>query len=127
LDERVLQAIDLMGSADSGRPITEAALAHAVCFSVSRFAYLFRLQTGVAPLRMLRSIRLQEAARLLLDTETALKKIADAVGFRTAAHFGRLFKVHYGVTPCEYRRNNGMAVDRPPKIPACRVESMFKN
>jgi AraC family transcriptional regulator of arabinose operon len=95
-----------MGCADHREPISLASLALTVHLSGSRFAHLFRQQTGVSPVQMLRSIRLQKAGVILSSSRVPLKELAAALGFRTAAYFGRAFKAHHGVTPGEYRRSH---------------------
>ena len=114
LDERVRGAIDLMESAANPHLLTEAGLARSACLSVSRLAHLFRQQTGVTPLQMLKSIKLQRAAGLLLTPQTSVKEIAGSLGFRTVSHFTRLFKDRYLVTPCEFRRHNRQELTKAP-------------
>jgi AraC-like DNA-binding protein len=50
--------------------------------------------------------RLEAAARALADTRRPVANIgslAFALGFKTQAHFSRLFRARYGVTPSEFR------------------------
>ena len=106
LDERVRRAVKVMESVGATSPVTEAALAFSAHLSVSRFAHLFREQTGMAPLQMLRLIKLKNATKLLLDTRLAIKEIGFLAGFGSPASFVRFFKRRYGMTPREYRRCN---------------------
>ena len=51
--------------------------------------------------------RLEEAARTLADpmrSRVSIAAIAAAHGFKSQAHFCRLFREHHGMTPREYRR-----------------------
>jgi len=107
LAERVGRVIERTPSVSGRHGAAEAALAHSEDLSVARVTRLFHQQTGVTSLQMLQAIRLRLAAQLLLVTERSLKEIVDAMGFRSVAHFGRLFKRKYGVAPDEYRRSNG--------------------
>jgi AraC family transcriptional regulator of arabinose operon len=102
LDERVRRAIELL-ELEPGQTVSCDGLASSLYLSVSRFAHLFRQQTGTTPMRMLRSIRLQRAAQLLSLSQVPIKEIAGTLGFRGVAHFGRLFKVRFGVTPWKFR------------------------
>jgi AraC-like DNA-binding protein len=51
--------------------------------------------------------RLQEAATTLVHparSTVTIGEVAVAHGFKSQAHFARIFRTHYGVTPREYRR-----------------------
>jgi AraC family transcriptional regulator of arabinose operon len=104
LDDRVNLAIKIMERSGGPARVTEAKLAASANLSVFRFAHLFRQQTGMAPLKMLRAIRLRRSARLLAETRLSVKEIAWQVGFRTCAGFVRAFGKTFGVTPTECRR-----------------------
>lgn len=59
-----------------------------------------------SPMDLIRSARLEQAARLLREGEGAVGEIAYAVGFRSLAYFSTCFKERYGVTPSAYRRGD---------------------
>ena len=50
----------------------------------------------------LRNMRLNEAARLLKETDLNISEIAYMVGFNNASHFSATFKQSYGLTPKEF-------------------------
>lgn len=52
---------------------------------------------------LLSQIRLQEAEKLLLNTNLSVTEIAAKVGYHKPNFFYKLFKEHYGVTPIEFR------------------------
>lgn len=52
------------------------------------------------------SIRINEASRLLADTDKAVKEISEEVGFGTVRTFDRAFKKQKGETAKEYRERN---------------------
>jgi transcriptional regulator GlxA family with amidase domain len=113
LDPRVAWAIEEMQ-----RRMHEALavpdLARAVNLSRSRFAHLFREQTGVAPGRYLREFRL-DRARLLLETTTlSVKEVMAAVGINDPSHFSRDFQRVYGASPREWRRQRQAGARPPP-------------
>ncbi len=114
-DKRVNRAIEIMEiSGRDAAQTTEAEFAASVNLSVSRFAHLFRQQTGMAPLEMLQSIRLQKCGRLLRETQLSIKEIAWQAGFRTSGGFARAFKKTFGTTPLEFRRNPAELESVPP-------------
>ncbi|HTV95619.1 MAG TPA: helix-turn-helix transcriptional regulator [Steroidobacteraceae bacterium] len=47
-----------------------------------------------------------------------IHKIARMAGFKSAAHFSRMFKTAYGVSPKDYR-NSARAIDAPPARERC--------
>ncbi|MEE0726316.1 MAG: helix-turn-helix domain-containing protein, partial [Clostridium saudiense] len=50
-------------------------------------------------------IRLQEAKRLLDETDMKIIEIGEAVGYENDKHFLKVFKGAYSVTSSEYRKN----------------------
>jgi len=47
--------------------------------------------------------RMTLVARLLRETDLPLRDVATKAGFTTAAHLCRLFRLHHGVTPTQFR------------------------
>lgn len=70
-----------------------------------RMQRLFARYVGVSPRWVLQRFRLQEAAaRLDLDAEVDLVRLALELGYFDQAHFTRDFKAVLGETPAAYRR-----------------------
>ncbi len=73
-----------------------------------------RTITGMTPSEFMRSIRLREAARLLLsEHEISITEISERVGFNTYKYFSRHFLEMYSCTPTQYRNTNGKGVSKP--------------
>lgn len=72
---------------------------------LSRSAFFKKLKsmTGLAPVDLVREIRLGKAEELVATTDMSIAEIAYAVGFRESSYFGKCFKKKYGMTPMEYR------------------------
>jgi AraC family transcriptional regulator of arabinose operon len=102
-DERVRRAADLVHS-HFAEPLSVAALASAVGLSPSRFAHLFRQETGVSPARYVEEVRLERAQLLLLRTDMPIKQIAPLVGFEDPYYFSTRFRRRFGRPPTEWRR-----------------------
>ena len=66
---------------------------------------LFRATYGVPPLQYLHARRIARAQSLLRDTRMTVAEVGYKTGFRSAAHFTRLFKALTGHTPTTYRRH----------------------
>ncbi len=67
---------------------------------------------GSSPKQYLISIRLKQAETLLTSSELSLKEIVANAGFNDSAHFSRVFKAHYGLTPSNYREQHSVKLRR---------------
>jgi AraC family transcriptional regulator len=96
---RVLELID----AHLDARLTITRLAAEVGLSPAHFARAFKQTVGRAPHEYLLYLRLERARRLLERPggpgETTLSDIAQRTGFADQAHFTRLFKRAFGITP----------------------------
>lgn len=54
----------------------------------------------------LNTIRIEEAKRLLLNSQLTVNEIAYKAGYGTPSHFRRLFKQEMGCSPVDYRKTN---------------------
>jgi AraC family transcriptional regulator of arabinose operon len=109
IDPRVAWALAEM-QRRMGDGVNISELARAVNLSRSRFAHLFREQTGVAPARYLRDFRLDRARLLLETTFLSVKEVMVTVGFNDPSHFSRDFQRAHGAPPREWRKR----MARPP-------------
>jgi AraC-like DNA-binding protein len=71
--------------------------------SPAHFARLFKHATGLAPHQYVIACRMEQAKRLLAETDLPLSEIALEVGCTDQSHFGALFRVHVATTPKAYR------------------------
>lgn len=65
----------------------------------------------------LRSIRIEQACALLLDTTLSVTEIALAVGFSSGSHFIQHFRKALGITPFAYRKRNATSPEFRKPIP----------
>ena len=65
-----------------------------------------KMLTGDTPKKMLQTIRLEQAAKLLISDDQNITSLCYEVGFSDASHFSRAFKAHYEMTPTEYRERH---------------------
>ncbi len=103
IDPRVQETLDLL-SQQYYKPFTIASLASQVNLSPSRFAHLFKKQTGESVMEMLIRIRLQHAKKRLELTPLSIAEIAAEVGFNNPFYFTRQFTSFYGCPPATFRR-----------------------
>lgn len=70
-----------------------------------RLYRIVKSQWGQTPIDLIRTIRLQQAARLLAEGDATVSEIAYKVGYNSVSHFSLLFKQFYGMQPTEYRES----------------------
>ena len=84
-----------------------AALAH-THYSQSHLARLVRAHWGMGLKEWINELRLREAYRELILSDRAVTALADEVGYASPAHFCRIFKARFGMSPAALRRSRGM-------------------
>ena len=80
-----------------------ATLAIVTQTSPSHFARLFKQATGRTPHQYVLWCRMEQAKRLLAETDLPLSEIAYQVGCADQSHFTALFRQHVATTPKAYR------------------------
>lgn len=65
---------------------------------------LFKEYSGYTFSEYLKEIRLKEAEKKLLRSDTPIEQIVEQVGYQSKGHFYRLFTERYGMTPAKYRK-----------------------
>ncbi|PYE48877.1 AraC family transcriptional regulator [Paenibacillus barcinonensis] len=104
-------------------PITLQSLADLFDCSVSYLTKQFKSRVQQSPIRLLVTIRAQQAARMLKHADTPLQEIAELVGYPDAHTLSRSFKKIYGVTPTQYRAANSPKGSFIPDMPKARTRS----
>ena len=84
--------------------ISVAQMAGRMFLSTAHFARGWKRAFGVPPAAYLRRLKLERARALLENSNQSVGHIAREVGFKSAAHFSRAFRVYYGATPLQFRR-----------------------
>ena len=85
-------------------PLTELSERINVCDD--HLIRLFRAATNKTPTAYIRDLRLQEALKLLLDSDRSVTDIAAMVGFSSGNYMTRVFRTVLRMTPLQYRKNN---------------------
>lgn len=70
------------------------------------FSSVFKKETGETFVEYVTRIRLEEAKRLLDETDEKIYAIAERMGYVDAGYFSHVFKKKYGMSPIGYRRKN---------------------
>ena len=71
--------------------------------SPEHLSRLFRRHLDTTPINYLWRVRTQQGAVYLRHTGLTVETISYRCGFKTAAHFSRSIKYHYGLTPSQIR------------------------
>lgn len=96
-------------------------LAAISCMSPRTFLRRFSAATGTTPARWLLAERLNTARDLLENTRLSIEKIAETVGFGTAASLRHHFRQQLQLTPSTYRLRFGQKThDIPENLAAKR-------
>ncbi|OBR67596.1 hypothetical protein A7K91_22190 [Paenibacillus oryzae] len=90
-------------------PITIGEAAGMVNLSPNHFCKLFKKVTGKTFIDYLHTLRVQEAERLLLESDLPVTEIAERVGFSTITYFGRVFRKIRSQSPSSIRRDRAEA------------------
>lgn len=85
------------------RKLTRQELGAALNYNCNYLADLFHRQMGLSLSAYIRDICMQEAARLLLNTDLPIHIIVSRVGYENRTAFYRHFQSKYGMTPGEFR------------------------
>lgn len=67
-------------------------------------AHIFKETYGISPINFMISCRIQEAKRLLTETDLSLSQISSVLGFSSPSYFSQSFHKIEGTSPAEYRR-----------------------
>jgi AraC family carnitine catabolism transcriptional activator len=84
-------------------PLSAQALAKRAGISVRALSRLINDRLGESPMSYYRKIRLQAARNALFYSDVAIQDVAASCGFASPEVFSRTFKVHFGVSPREFR------------------------
>ena len=73
-------------------------------YSYVYFCKKFKKEFNTTPTEYLNTIKIKNAAYLLLGSNYSVQRICEQTGFLSMPYFIKLFKKHFGVSPSEYRR-----------------------
>ena len=98
--EEIIKKIEI----DISRSLVVRNLAASINMSVSHFQHLFKKELHTSVIKYISELRMQKARKLLETSHLQVKEIRMKVGVMNEAHFLRLFKQKFGVTPNNYRK-----------------------
>ena len=101
-DPRLAQAIDRIME-DPAAPHTVESLAETSHMSRSAFSKHFQDAFHTSPMQLVTHVRLERAARMLVNSTLPVKSVASRCGFASRSHFSHAFKQHSGLAPNDFR------------------------
>lgn len=87
--------------------LTLDGLATQVGLSPTYFSKKFHLSTGKTFKEYVNEIRMQQARQMLLTTDDSITKIAISCGFSSSNYFKDIFRRATGISPRNYRKQQG--------------------
>ncbi len=109
-----LRLVNAFIDAHMDRALTVAHLAEACAISASHLHAIFRERLDTTPQNYIRHRRMEQARRLIRDTDWPLGLVARQVGFTDQASFSRACRRYLGGTPSRLRRS----LQSPGAVPA---------
>jgi AraC family transcriptional regulator len=85
---------------DLGRLARDAGLSEA------HFSRAFKKSTGFTPSQYFTRLRMEQARRLLRETDQPVVDVGLEVGYASPSHFAQVFRREVGVNPSDYRSRN---------------------
>ena len=111
LTQQQLRRVMDFVQAHLGQDVSLEALAQQTGFSPYHFARLFRQTTGESPHQFVLRQRIEQAQRLLNETDLPLAHVALESGFANQSHLTQTFKRFLGLTPRAYRQDRSICAD----------------
>ena len=90
------------------RELTVEELADVCKLNRSYFSKLFKENMGCPPQEFLIRLRMRKAAELMKTTRASIGDISLLCGYPNQLHFSRAFKKRYGLSPRDWRAQNGL-------------------
>lgn len=118
--QRIQRAQTLLESS-LDTPVRPANLAREACFSLHHFHRIFLAQTGESVMQQLRRLRLERAARRILNGQARLLDLALEAGYGSHEAFTRAFTEHFGTLPSDFRTQRFPQRQAPPADPAVAI------
>jgi YesN/AraC family two-component response regulator len=78
-----------------------------VNLSPSYLSTIFREVTGSTFSDYLLSLRMENAAKMIMDIDQKTYEVSEKVGYASSKNFTRAFKKYFGMSPREYRNHRG--------------------
>ena len=96
-------------------PLDLTTIAEHLHVNATYLSHAFKSEMRVSITQYITRIRIEQAQRLLNESDLRVAQIAQNVGLADPRYFNTVFKRHVGCTPTEYRERADMAAERSDK------------
>ncbi|TYP78914.1 AraC family transcriptional regulator [Paenibacillus methanolicus] len=107
---RLAEKVELFIRHNYNQKITNALLQRVFNYHPNYLAKCMLKVYGVTPIDYLQQYRIEQAKKLLLQTDWSVARIAEEVGFNNPPYFSSVFTNKQGLSPSSYR-NKSMILD----------------
>lgn len=101
----IIQKICRIVQRDYGQALSLNGLAEEVFLSPNYLSAIFKEITGKNLLEYITDVRMENARRMLAESNMKIHEIARRVGYESPSYFGSVFLKRTGLTPNQYRTN----------------------
>lgn len=102
--QKIIQAVRYIEE-NYNKDLNMAVVSNYVSMNYSLFSYEFKQYTGTNFVAYVKKLRIEEAQKLLTNTDLRINEISARIGYENEKHFMKTFKSTCGVSPSEYRKN----------------------
>jgi len=100
--DRLIQVLKFMND-NLQRQITLDEVAEIACMTKPSFCRFFKSRTQKKFSQYLEEIRINEACKLLIETDYPIADVAHLCGYNSDSHFCKVFREHMGKSPFRFR------------------------
>ncbi len=105
-DRRAIDFICGYIASNLGEDLSCSHLAEELYIGQTKLKTLFKAATGMSPSRYVVRERMEEASRLLVETDSTIAEIGKTVGYAKPGAFTEAFRRDKGCTPTQFRREH---------------------
>ncbi|MXQ52905.1 helix-turn-helix transcriptional regulator [Shimazuella alba] len=108
------------------RPLSLSEIANYAGYSPYHFTRIFKEKIGVSPFYYISSLRMQQAKKMLLDTNFPVRDIGLNIGQQSLGTFTTQFTKRVGMTPSAFRKSTQMVNEDFPSLKQMNQWSLSK-
>lgn len=102
VDRRLRRAVEYI-HAHYSKDLSLSEIAAEAFLSEYHFARLFKKIFGLTPHHYLAAVRIEQARKLLSESDLSIVEVSARVGYSSQSHFTKVFREQTGFTPAEFR------------------------